>query len=636
MKSVMSNDTPTIAEIRSFETSILLDAQKSNLIINVKKTMKNEKIDIAVRRAALHALRRIFTKFLDGNKMTLTSDMKKNNNEEDKNMKSKIIYIEWLHSQYHSYIKELCSWIKCDDPNMQEVAVATFMEFVSRECRLHRKSHCTSSSSSSSSSSKNITFGLTTYRQLLKSFIDSRAHDADILLQMREQIFMQPDCTYYGLMIIRECMEDCKDELLAKGKEAASNVGIVQNVFDLLRMVVLPDEEDFEMDEEQKKYPSFLVNPNYMIEGDDGGADDDDDDDDQNNDDNNDDDNNDNSKKRKKKSTISHENDIKRKKTSSSKSKSSKTSKLLTMSAYHSSYSKAWLLLLSLPLTTTQHRLVLRHMPENVIPNLSNPILLADYLTSSYNIGGSIAVLALESLFILIVEHNLDYPKFFESLYRLCTYEVFSAKYRSKFMKLLHRSLQSTNLPSYTVAAFCRRLMSLALIVNTPSAMFLQSQCLWLLKRHTSCLKLVHDNENKESKKSSSNYDGDGDHWNAETDDPAQANALASSSSLYETLLLERHYLPDAADLATSLRHSSTTRPNNVRAPQNESHADQIRSQTAENVQDYIGGIWNSYADVMDNQLAAAKVGQGAALSMNKPQTVIASDALISGCFSGH
>ena len=176
--------------------------------------------------------------------------------------------------------------------------------------------------------------------------------------------------------------------------------------------------------------------------------------------------------------------------------------------------------------------------------------------------------------------------------------------------------------------------MSLALVVNAPSAMFLQSQCLWLLKRHTSCLKLVHDNESKESKNSSSNSDIS--HWNAEADDPAQANALAATSSLYETLLLERHYLPDAADLATSLRHSSTTRPNNVRAPQNESHADKIRTQTAENVQDYIGGIWNSYADVMDNQLAAAKVGQGAALSMKKPQTVIASDSLISGCFSGN
>ena len=85
---------PSIAEIRSFETSILLDAQKSNLMINVKKTMKDEKIDIAIRRAALHALRRIFTKFLDENKMTLTSDMKNlnektkhninNSNEKDK------------------------------------------------------------------------------------------------------------------------------------------------------------------------------------------------------------------------------------------------------------------------------------------------------------------------------------------------------------------------------------------------------------------------------------------------------------------------------------------------------------------------------------------------------------------------
>ena len=114
-----------------------------------------------------------------------------------------------------------------------------------------------------------------------------------------------------------------------------------------------------------------------------------------------------------------------------------RTEQVVDAPSHRKVFSRSWLALLALPLSRSQHKLVLKHLPDHVITQMSNPLLLADYLTRSYRVGGSTSVLALSSLFTLIVEHNLDYPEFFPSLYRLCTVDNFSAKYRASFMSLL-------------------------------------------------------------------------------------------------------------------------------------------------------------------------------------------------------
>lgn len=53
------------------------------------------------------------------------------------------------------------------------------------------------------------------------------------------------------------------------------------------------------------------------------------------------------------------------------------------------------------------YKKLLIKLPEKLIPKMTNPLMLADFLTQSYNSGGLISVLALNSLFILINGHNL-------------------------------------------------------------------------------------------------------------------------------------------------------------------------------------------------------------------------------------
>jgi hypothetical protein len=54
-----------------------------------------------------------------------------------------------------------------------------------------------------------------------------------------------------------------------------------------------------------------------------------------------------------------------------------------------------------------------------VIPNVADPLLLADFLTHSIDQGGLLGVLALNGLFLLVTQHGLEYPRFYQRLYSL-------------------------------------------------------------------------------------------------------------------------------------------------------------------------------------------------------------------------
>ncbi|KAF9590415.1 hypothetical protein IFM89_034208, partial [Coptis chinensis] len=55
-----------------------------------------------------------------------------------------------------------------------------------------------------------------------------------------------------------------------------------------------------------------------------------------------------------------------------------------------------------------------------------------DFLTRSYDVGGVTSVMALSSLYILMSQHGLEYPNFYEKLYALLEPSIFMAKHRAK------------------------------------------------------------------------------------------------------------------------------------------------------------------------------------------------------------
>ncbi|KAK3195274.1 hypothetical protein Dsin_026584 [Dipteronia sinensis] len=100
-------------------------------------------------------------------------------------------------------------------------------------------------------------------------------------------------------------------------------------------------------------------------------------------------------------------------------------------------FTKAWIAFLRLPLPIDIYKEVLVIMHQAVIPFLSNPLMLCDFLTRSYDIGGVVSVMALSSLFILMTQHGLEYPNFYEKLYALLVPSIFMAKHRAKFLQVI-------------------------------------------------------------------------------------------------------------------------------------------------------------------------------------------------------
>eukprot|EP00899_Mesostigma_viride_P000648 jgi/Mesvir1/10584/Mv21799-RA.1 len=172
----------------------------------------------------------------------------------------------------------------------------------------------------------------------------------------------------------------------------------------------------------------------------------------------------------------------------------------------------AWLAFLKLPLPEDVYKKVLACLHTSIMPFMPNPVLLSDFLTNSYNVGGLVSILALNSLFVLINEHGLEYEDFYPKLYALVDSSVFHAKYRARFFQLLDLFLKSTHLPAYVVASFAKRLSRLALTAPPAGATLAIAFVHNLLRRHPACGVLVHRAKKQApaSTSSASGMDGEG------------------------------------------------------------------------------------------------------------------------------
>ncbi|PSS08232.1 Nucleolar complex protein [Actinidia chinensis var. chinensis] len=239
-------------------------------------------------------------------------------------------------------------------------------------------------------------------------------------------------------------------------------------------------------------------------------------------------------------------------------------------------FTKAWASFLRLPLPLDVYKEVLVTLHEAVIPHFSNPILLCDFLTRSYNIGGIISVMALSSLYILMTQHGLEYPNFYEKLYALLVPSIFMVKHRAKFFELLDSCLKSPLLPAYLAAAFTKKLSRLSLSVPPSGGLVIIALIHNLLRRHPSINWLVHREDGGEISEKHSREGKDGesenscvttelsskergiDHFDNEEISPVKTNAVRSS--LWEVDTVRHHYCPPVSRFVLSLENDLTVR----------------------------------------------------------------------------
>ena len=93
--------------------------------------------------------------------------------------------------------------------------------------------------------------------------------------------------------------------------------------------------------------------------------------------------------------------------------------KLQSIQSHRVEFSSCWIALLRHKLPSEMYRSILSALADQVMPHLVNPLLLSDFLSDLYNVGGVTSLLALNSLFILMQEYNLDCPDFYLKLYNL-------------------------------------------------------------------------------------------------------------------------------------------------------------------------------------------------------------------------
>ncbi|KAI8929822.1 CBF/Mak21 family-domain-containing protein [Entophlyctis helioformis] len=207
---------------------------------------------------------------------------------------------------------------------------------------------------------------------------------------------------------------------------------------------------------------------------------------------------------------------------------------------YQRAFSDCWLAFMRYPLPKDIYKAILESLHQKIIPHLHQPVLLMDFLVDAYNSGGIVSLLALNGVFTLIHEHNLDYPDFFAKLYALFDPSLLHYKYRARFFRLVELFLSSSYLPAYMVSAFVKRMARLCLLSPPAGIVMILPFIFNLLKKHPSCIRLIHSSAEKLE----------------QMDDPFDFAELdpnkcgAQDSYLWEILALKQHAIHTVSGLA--------------------------------------------------------------------------------------
>jgi len=227
-----------------------------------------------------------------------------------------------------------------------------------------------------------------------------------------------------------------------------------------------------------------------------------------------------------------------------------------SLKPYQKLFQKIWLSFLSLKLPGDIYQSILENLHESVMPSITNPSLLLDFLTESYNMGGETSILALQGLFILMTTHHLDYPDFFPKLYTLFDIDVCYSKYRHDFFNLSYRFLCSPMIPQYMVNAFIKKMARLCLLTSPDVSTILLPLIYNIMVNHPTSQILIHRDPTKDNILLLDEVIKS-DEFNFETKDISEANAL--KSSLWEFNVLNNHYISKISSLINMFKHHMKT-----------------------------------------------------------------------------
>ena len=251
---------------------------------------------------------------------------------------------------------------------------------------------------------------------------------------------------------------------------------------------------------------------------------------------------------------------------------------LRSLAAHKKQAQKAWMAVLRQDLNKSQRKQVLDLMSHRIAPWFLKVEMLMDFLTDSFNVGGSTSLMALSGLFYLIQQKNLDYPQFYLKLYSLLDANILHSKHRSRFVRLLDTFLASTHLPAALVASFIKRLSRLCLHAPPSGIVVVVPWIYNLLKNHPTCTYMIHRTTELQCR----DQEGWGDPFIMEEPDPMETDAI--ESSLWEIHTLQSHYHPNVAAIAKIISEQFTKQAYSVEDFLDHSYATMLDAELSKDI----------------------------------------------------
>ncbi|KAI9571455.1 CBF/Mak21 family-domain-containing protein [Boletus coccyginus] len=178
---------------------------------------------------------------------------------------------------------------------------------------------------------------------------------------------------------------------------------------------------------------------------------------------------------------------------------------LHSLQAHRAVFTRTWLTFLPhlSSVSTSANRVLttraLNVMHRGVLPHLTRPILVMDWISACVDLGGTVGLLALNALFTLIKDYNLEvatyYPSFYTRLYAFLDRDVLHLKHRARFFRLTELFLSSTHLPASLLASFVKRLSRLSLAAPPAAIIMIIPLTYNLLKRHPALMEMIHQTQ---------------------------------------------------------------------------------------------------------------------------------------------
>ncbi|XP_063545827.1 nucleolar complex protein 4 homolog [Cydia strobilella] len=190
----------------------------------------------------------------------------------------------------------------------------------------------------------------------------------------------------------------------------------------------------------------------------------------------------------------------------------------------------------------TNHRRALVVLVDRIMPYLTKPVLVTDFLCDSLDCGSAIGMIALRGVMELVIEHDIDFPDIYDRLYGMFEPDMFATRSKRRLIHITDVFLSSTRVPETIIASFAKRLARLALVASPEDAQELLRLIANMVYRHPGLKRMLKNDQPAILPQ---------DPFEMEESRANATNAI--QSSLWEVAALKQHFTPEVCASAAKV-----------------------------------------------------------------------------------